>query len=68
MREDDVSYYKRRAIQEQVAAQKASCEVARQRHDELANMYVFCAAMLTKPPERWAAASEKLEMEATSCC
>ena len=45
MRDDDISYFRRRALQEQVAAQRASCEAARLRHDELATMYRFRAAM-----------------------
>jgi hypothetical protein len=53
MREEDASYFRRRALQEQIAAQKATCEAARQRHDELAMMYRFRAAMLTNIPERW---------------
>lgn len=53
MREDDVSYFNKRAIQEQVAAQKATCKAARERHDELAAMYRFRAAMLTQRPDCW---------------
>ena len=51
MREDDAGYFGRRALQEQIAAQRAICEAARRRHDELAMMYRFRAAMLTKRPE-----------------
>lgn len=54
MREDDSAYFDRRALQEQVAAQKAACEAARRRHDELAIMYRFRAAMLAKAPPAWA--------------
>lgn len=61
MREDDFSYFKRRAIQEQIVAQKATCEAARQRHDELAAMYRFRAAMLTKTPSRWADADAEIK-------
>jgi hypothetical protein len=53
MRNDDVRYFTRRALQEQLAAQQAKCESARQRHDELATMYRFRAAMLTERPECW---------------
>lgn len=53
MREDDAGYFGRRALQEQIAAQRAICEAARRRHDELAMMYRFRAAMLTKGPEPW---------------
>jgi len=54
MIEDDVSYCRRRALQEQLAAQNAKCGVARDRHDELATMYRFRAAMLTTHPRCWA--------------
>jgi len=54
MREDDASYFTRRALQEQLAVQKASCEAARLRHDEFATMYRFRAAMLSTGPECWA--------------
>lgn len=53
MREDDASYYRRRALQEQLAAQNATSEAARDRHDELATMYRFRAAMLTSQPDCW---------------
>lgn len=56
MRETDASYYKRRALQEQVAAAAANCQVAADRHDELAMMYRFRVAMLTNGPEAWASA------------
>lgn len=42
-RADDASYFRRRALQEQIAAQKATCEAARNRHDQLAAMYRFRA-------------------------
>lgn len=48
MREDDLSYFSRRALQEQVAAQQTVCEAARLRHDELATMYRFRATMLSR--------------------
>lgn len=44
----DADYYRARALEEQVAAQKATCTAARERHDELATMYRFRAVMLTK--------------------
>lgn len=47
MQPDDISYFRRRALQEQVAAQKASCEAARKRHDELALIYRFRVMMLS---------------------
>ena len=51
---EDEAYYRRRALQEQVAAQRASCPAARDSHDELATMYRFRAAMLSTGPESWA--------------
>jgi hypothetical protein len=44
-RADDAGYFRSRALQEQVAAQKATCEAARDRHDRLAAMYRFRALM-----------------------
>ena len=49
----DPEYYHRRAEQEQTAAQKAICSVARDRHRELAAMYRLRVAMLTTSPELW---------------
>jgi len=54
MKRDDAAYYRKRAIDEQVAAQNATCEAARERHEELATMYRFRAAMLTTHPSCWA--------------
>lgn len=54
MGHDDAIYFRERAVQEQVAAQKATCEAARLRHEELATMYRFRAAMLTTHPSSWA--------------
>ena len=50
MTHDDAEYYRRRASQERLAAQDATCAAARQRHDELAAMYDFRAAVLTTNP------------------
>jgi len=47
MRPDDLSYLRKRALDEQIAAQKAICEPARHRHDELAAMYRFRVLMLS---------------------
>ena len=47
MRTDDESYYRARALEEQVAARNATSEVARQCHDQLATMYRFRVAMLS---------------------
>jgi len=54
MRENDTTYFYRRSVDEQVAAQRAECEEARHRHEELATMYRFRAAMLTMRPASWA--------------
>lgn len=51
MNRDDASYYRIRSIEEQVAAGKAACAEARRRHEEMATMYRFRAAMLTTHPE-----------------
>lgn len=45
---DDESYYRGRAVQEQVAARNATSEAARQRHDQLATMYRFRVARLSR--------------------
>jgi hypothetical protein len=50
VRADDASYFRNRALHEQVAAQKATCEAARKSHDALALMYRFRAAMLSAGP------------------
>jgi hypothetical protein len=61
--EDEARYFRRRALQEQLAAQNATCTVARERHDELAAMYRFRAAMLTTHPRCWAEAlQEQVEL------
>jgi hypothetical protein len=54
MRENDSLYFHRRSVDEQVAAQRATCLEARHRHEELAAMYRFRAAMLTAAPPSWA--------------
>ena len=53
MKPDDSDYYRDRAIQEQVAARRATCEAARERHEELAMMYRFRASMLATHPSSW---------------
>ena len=50
VRADDADYYRRRALQEQIAAQKATCAAARERHDQLAAMYRFRALMDSDEP------------------
>jgi hypothetical protein len=42
----EIDYYRRRAIQEQVAAQNAKCPTAQMIHDELAAAYRFRVSML----------------------
>lgn len=51
MRTDEAEYWRRRASQEQLAAQNAACAVAHRKHEELARMYRFRAANLTTDPE-----------------
>lgn len=52
---NDAEYFHDRAIEEQVAAQLATCPEARRRHDELATMYRFRELLLRRcvpaPPE-----------------
>jgi len=57
--EDDAAYFSRRALQEQIAAQTATCNAAQKRHDELASMYRFRAAMLNTHPSCWADAIQR---------
>jgi hypothetical protein len=59
----DVDYYRRRAIQEQVAAQKAACPTARKLHDELAAMYRFRVSMLSNA---WAEAGVGIALQRIS--
>ena len=60
MRTDDESYYRARALQEQIASRNATSEAARERHDQLAAMYRFRAAMISTGPAQW---SECLDQE-----
>ena len=64
MPEDDASYFRRRAIEEQAAAQLAKSEISRRRHGELCAMYRFHAAMLTKSPRCWTEGKEEREQQA----
>ncbi len=50
---DDADYFARRAIEEQAAAQRATSEAARIRHEELAALYRFRSAMVATCPPRW---------------
>lgn len=52
----DSHYYLARSIQEQVAAERAASEDARNAHDELAMLYRFKAAMLSSGPDCWSEA------------
>ena len=63
MEQMDVDYYRRRAIQEQVAAQAAKCPTARKVHDELATMYRFRVAMLS---DAWAEAGISIALQRMS--
>lgn len=52
MTRDDHDYYERRARQEEAAASSATCDVARERHQELADAYRFRCSLalgLNKP-------------------
>ncbi len=49
MDQPDREYYRARAQQELVAAQRATCTAARLSHDQLAAMYRFKALMLDEP-------------------
>lgn len=51
MDDEDLLYFRRRALEEQQAARLAACDAARHRHDELADMYRLRVAMLSKPSE-----------------
>jgi len=49
----DAQYFRTRAVQEQVAAARATSDAARKAHDELAMLYRFRAAMLSTRPGSW---------------
>ena len=53
MRTDDESYYRARALQEQIASRNATSEAARERHDQLAAMYRLRVAMISTGPAQW---------------
>lgn len=48
MQTDDASYYRRRALEEQIAGQQATCDAARKSHDQLAAAYRFRAGMASE--------------------
>ena len=64
VRTDEADYYRRRALQEQIAAQKATCAAARERHDQLAAMYRFGALMGSDEPVFAAKPIEEKVLEA----
>jgi hypothetical protein len=66
VRADDAGYYRARALQEQVAAQKANCEAARKSHDQLAMMFRFRALMSPAGPQLGADPFEERALEAVS--
>jgi hypothetical protein len=47
----EADYWHARALQEQAAAQRATSEAARERHDELAAMYRFRESFFKKAVE-----------------
>ena len=49
----DAQYFRTRAVQEQVAAGRATSEAARKVHDDLAMLYRFRAAMLSTRLASW---------------
>lgn len=61
MPEDDASYYRRRALEEQIAGQRAASGPAQHCHEQLAAMYRFRASMLSKPAEYAPDALQPLE-------
>lgn len=60
---DDAEYYRTRSLQEQVAAQKATSEAARESHDQLAAMYRFRAMMVSTPRLSKAVGRPQTELE-----
>jgi hypothetical protein len=48
---ENADYFHARAIEEEVAAQRATCAAARDRHDEMATMYSFREMLArSRPP------------------
>jgi len=45
-RESEIGYFRRRALQEQIAAENAGCATAQDVHEELARIYRFRVALL----------------------
>ena len=48
---DDASYHRQRALEEQAMAERATCDAARECHEELAAMYRLRAAMVSTHPQ-----------------
>jgi hypothetical protein len=48
---DDAGYFHARAIEEQTAAQRATCAAARHRHEEMAAMYRFKEMFANRKPD-----------------
>lgn len=63
MTNGDIDYYRKRVLQEEVAARNATCVVARQRHDELAAMYRFKVSMLS---DAWSEAGVAIALQRIS--
>ena len=63
MRRDDESYYRGRATEEQIAAQNATSRAAREVHDQLAAMYRFRVAMLSRSPSEWSGSLQDEQLE-----
>ena len=59
----EIDYYRRRAIEEQIAARKASCPTARDVHDELAAAYLFRVSILSNA---WAKAGVAIALHRLS--
>lgn len=59
----DSAYFRERAVEEDLAANGARCAAARERHEEMADMYRFRVSMLKRDLPSWpspvAGAAEK---------
>ena len=65
MRRDDESYYRGRAIEEQITAQNATSQAAREVHDQLAAMYHFRVAMLSRSRPEYSECLQDEQLEET---
>lgn len=50
---DELDYWRARAMQEQIAALKASCGAAQRAHDRLATMCRLKVSLLSQPLSEW---------------